>query len=243
MNFLRTIPIAHRGLHGKDVPENSLAAFLRAAEAGYAVETDVRLSKDGTLVVFHDDTLTRMTGDPRAVSACTLRELKELSLCGTKEKIPTFAEFLAALGEVPLLLEIKNMPQVKGGPLAERIAAEFARSGYRGEYAVQSFQPLYVRAYRTLLPHIPCGVLSAGHLPADGFSPPFARIKRRIVTHMSLNAWVKPDFISVAFGDPPRGTEKFKGVRLSWTVRSEQDEKRARALADNIIFEGYRPKL
>ena len=50
---------AHRGLHSPDksVPENSLAAFAAAADAGYGMELDVQLSKDGEVVVFHDDTL------------------------------------------------------------------------------------------------------------------------------------------------------------------------------------------
>ena len=48
---------AHRGLHGEGVPENSLSAFARAAEAGYGIELDVQLSRDGTVMVFHDYTL------------------------------------------------------------------------------------------------------------------------------------------------------------------------------------------
>ena len=53
---------AHRGLHGDGIPENSLAAFRRACEAGYGIELDVHLTADEKLVVFHDDTLSRMCG-------------------------------------------------------------------------------------------------------------------------------------------------------------------------------------
>ena len=58
------INFAHRGLHdlNKGIPENSLAAFRAAAEAGYGAELDVQLSKDGEVVVFHDDTLNRVCG-------------------------------------------------------------------------------------------------------------------------------------------------------------------------------------
>ena len=45
---------AHRGLHGNGVPENSLAAFSAAADAGYGIELDVQLSRDGVVMVFHD---------------------------------------------------------------------------------------------------------------------------------------------------------------------------------------------
>src|SRR4051794_2489822 len=53
---------AHRGLHGSDVPENSLAAFESAVALGAGIECDVRLTSDGSAVVFHDADLARMCG-------------------------------------------------------------------------------------------------------------------------------------------------------------------------------------
>ena len=72
---------AHRGLHKRDksVPENSLAAFERAASYGYGIELDVQLSKDGQVVVFHDDTLNRVCGVDARVDSKTLAELQPLS--------------------------------------------------------------------------------------------------------------------------------------------------------------------
>ena len=62
-DHLTGAPLAHRGLWAPDAaPENSLGAFQHAAENGYGVELDVRLSADGEAMVFHDDTLARMTG-------------------------------------------------------------------------------------------------------------------------------------------------------------------------------------
>ena len=82
---------AHRGLHSRDksVPENSLEAFRLAAEAGYGIELDVQLSKDGQVVVFHDDTLDRVCGVHVRVDELTLSELRELRLCGTDQTIPS----------------------------------------------------------------------------------------------------------------------------------------------------------
>ena len=54
-------PIAHRGLHDQQTPENSLPAFKKAIEKGYAIEIDLQMTKDGVIVVFHDDFLDRMT--------------------------------------------------------------------------------------------------------------------------------------------------------------------------------------
>ena len=99
---------AHRGLHGDGIPENSLAAFRRACEAGYGIELDVHLTADEKLVVFHDDTLTRMCGTDGTPEEKTLAELQELSLAGTDERIPSFDEVLALVsGRVPLIVELK----------------------------------------------------------------------------------------------------------------------------------------
>ena len=95
-NFLLTTPIAHRGLHDAEqkIPENSYAAFSRAMQEGYAVETDARLTRDGKLILFHDDDLFRMTGVKGKTDDMTADELSELTLGGTGERIPLFAEFL-----------------------------------------------------------------------------------------------------------------------------------------------------
>ena len=88
--WLTSTPIAHRGLHetAAGAPENSLAAFARAAEAGYPIELDVQISRDGAAVVFHDDTLERMTGNKGKVSRRSAAELTQLSLLGSDQGIP-----------------------------------------------------------------------------------------------------------------------------------------------------------
>ena len=62
-SWLVETPIAHRGYHNKTTPENSLGAFSNAIEKGYAIELDVQLLADDTVVVFHDESLARMTGN------------------------------------------------------------------------------------------------------------------------------------------------------------------------------------
>ncbi len=95
--FLKTLPVAHRGLHDDAAPENTLSAFRAAIQLGYAVETDVRLSKDGELVIYHDDVLSRLTQSNRKVIDCSIDELKKL-LIEDKEPIPTLQEFLDCIG-------------------------------------------------------------------------------------------------------------------------------------------------
>ncbi len=73
---------AHRGYHclEKGIPENSMAAFRAALNRGYGIEIDLHLTKDGHLVVFHDDTLERMCGRPDVIEHLTYKELKSCRL-------------------------------------------------------------------------------------------------------------------------------------------------------------------
>ena len=139
---------AHRGLHDKNVPENSLGAFRRAVECGYGIELDVRLSSEGELVVFHDDTLERMTVESGRVDTKTLRELKEIYLSDSDEKIPSFTEVLSLVaGRVPLIIEIKE----DAGSLAVTRRLAEVISDYEGEYIIESFNPLAIGEYILIL--------------------------------------------------------------------------------------------
>ena len=151
--------VAHRGLHaaGKGVPENSLPAFRAAAEAGYAIELDVHRAADGTLVVFHDHDLRRMTGARGTVERMDFRSLRRLRLGGTACTIPLLREVLECVGgRVPLLIELKNggLP----GALERTLVRELA--GYRGPVILESFNPLTVWWLRRNAPHLVCGQLA-----------------------------------------------------------------------------------
>lgn len=240
--FLNTLPVAHRGLHDEKKPENSLAAYEAAASLGYAIETDLHIIKDGAIAVFHDDDLLRMTGDPRKIEACTMPQLKELRLKGTAEKIPTLEEFLACVdGRVPLLIEIKNMENRKPKEVVKEIAKVL--DGYRGEYAIQSFNPWYVKEYKKLRPNIMCGILSSASTGKDFGGGIKGAFKSWMLRDLRLNFTVKPDFVSYGhWGLPRKAVQKFKGYKLAWTIRSEEEADNALKYVDNIIFENFLPK-
>ena len=131
-------PIAHRGLHDKEIPENSLPAFENAINNGYAIELDVQMIADGTLVVFHDESLSRVTNNDGYLKFLNKSDLEILTLKGSKEKIPTFEETLKFInGRTPILIEIKNKSKV--GDLEKKVI-ELLKD-YKGEYAVESFNP------------------------------------------------------------------------------------------------------
>ena len=104
------VPYAHRGLHGEGIPENSMAAFRKAAEKGYGIELDLHLTKDGKLAVIHDTALDRMCGVNRSITEITLSEAASLRLQGTEESIPAFRDVLNAVApcRTPLILEMKS---------------------------------------------------------------------------------------------------------------------------------------
>lgn len=99
--------IGHRGYSAR-YPENTILSFKKAVEIGCdGTELDVRLTKDNKVVVIHDKDLERTTNGKGPVAQHTLKELKRLD-AGRGEKIPTLEEVLAEIGDIKLLIELKE---------------------------------------------------------------------------------------------------------------------------------------
>ncbi len=234
-HWLYTLPVAHRGLHGKDVPENSLTSFRLAMEAGYAVETDLHLTKDGVLVAFHDDTLTRMTGAEGNIKEKTYAELAGLTLANSQEKIPTFDEMLNLIsGKVPLLIELKS----NGEKGLEKAVCNRLKT-YNGAYALQSFDPFILRRVKKCAPEMLRGQLSSFFEDQK-----FGFWKRLLLKRMFFNFLTKPNFISYnAQNLPYPPAQKKEKPLLCWTVRTEDVAQKMKTLGGNLIFEDIRPAL
>lgn len=241
MDEFKTKMYAHRGLHNDERAENSMSAFRAAVEGGYGIELDVRLSKDGRLVVFHDDTLDRVCGREGKVIDFTAEELAEFKLSGTEDGIPLFSDVLKLVGgKVPLLVEIKEDPGDHNVSLA---TCEMLRS-YKGAYIIESFNPLSLKVVKERMPEIPRGILSHRYYEYENYRKPLYFILQSLL----LNFLCRPAFIAYdhkhakAFG--LRFARSFFGVpTLAWTVRSREDEQIARKNGfDGIIFENYIPE-
>ena len=231
-HWLKNRPVAHRGLWGGDIAENSITAYKNAAEKGYPIEIDLYLSTDGVLYSFHDDTLKRMTGEDGKIFDKSSEELNKLRLVGTDEKIPTFEEVLSiAEGKVPLLIEIKDQPNKEVvDKTVERLKT------YKGEFAVQSFNPLYINRVKKLAPEFIRGILAT----ENKWNTPF---KNFILKNMPLNFMIKPDFISYSYTGLPLKKSKTHGKSvICWTVTDKNTADRVKPFTDNIIFEGFIPK-
>lgn len=242
-----SVPLAHRGLHDRAAGrvENSPAAIRAAMDAGYGAEIDVQLTADGQAVVFHDDRLTRLTGFDGAVRALSAAELGRIPLSDSEETIPTLPEVLDLVdARIPLLIEIKDQDGALGpdvGPLERAVAAALA--GYRGPVAVMSFNPHSIARMAALLPDVARGLVSCDFNAADWPDVPAAR--RGELRRLTRFAQSGAGFLSHDVADLQALHVKQKrdaGVPLlCWTVRSPGQEAQARALADNITFEGYLP--
>ena len=236
--WLVETPIAHRGYHGKNAPENSLAAFEAAIEKGYAIELDVQLLVDDTVVVFHDESLARMTGNDGYLKYLCKDDLKSLNLKDTKETIPTLAEVLALVdGKVPLLIEIKN--KYKVGKLEQRVID--LMKNYHGEFAIQSFNPYSLAYFKKHAPSFLRGQL-AGFLKKEKLS----WFKKFGLKRMLLNKKVsEPHFISYEAATlPNRFVKKYKNLPLiAWAIRSKEEYMRVVKYCDNIIFEKFGPEI
>lgn len=230
-SWLITRPIAHRGLHGNGAGENTRTAFGRAIENGYPIETDVRLTKDGRLVCFHDDNAKRVTGVDSDIRDLTLEEVRKLRVCGTDDGVMTFEEFLAFVdGRTPLLIEIKQQRDGAKSGIEEKTVKLL--DSYKGEFAIQSFDPFIMRRVRLLRPNFLRGQLGG----TERGTLPFA--KYTVVRKLLLDFLSKPDFINYYIGEFPIRT---KLPVMRWTVNTSEKEALARSMGHNIVFEGIKP--
>ena len=172
--WLREVPLAHRGLHEPGgAAENSLPAFAAAAAAGYGVELDVMLSRDGVPVASHDPTLQRAAGRSEKVAELTVAELATVRLAGTRAHVPTLAAALAELRSVPVMVELKQ-PSLRVGGLEAAVARLL--DVHPGPWCVASFNPASLRWFRRNRPEA-VRALTAG--PVNGARLPRV-VRRRI---------------------------------------------------------------
>lgn len=233
---------AHRGLHDHEhgIVENTLPAFEAACKAGYGMELDIQFSRDTEVVVFHDDTLKRLTGDARRVDACTLEELKSFRLLGVEDaRIPTLRETLKLVnGRTPLLIELKT------GRYNARLCRALMQhlKDYRGEYIVESFNPVIVAWFRKNAPGVVRGQLVC---PMRDYAPKANHFGAFLMAGLLLNFITRPDFVaydcnSPRFFSPHFQRFIFRTPMAAWTVRSERMQRLIERRGEISIFERIR---
>jgi len=216
---------AHRGLHGPGVPENSLAAFSAALDAGAGIECDVRLTADGEVVVFHDHDLQRLCASALAIEATPVAVLVGQRLASTNQHIPRLVDLLRLVGgRAPLLIELK----CRGGnarPLVRAVTEDL--SDYLGPVGVMSFEPAVGAEMSRFAPHLLKGLVISRN--ASAFD------RWRCIRTSS------PHFLAIDCGvlvRPWVAKQRKHRPIYSWTIRSRADRETAEVHADALIWEG-----
>jgi glycerophosphoryl diester phosphodiesterase len=145
-------------------------------------------------------------------------------------------------GRVTLVIELKG--RFENDP---RLVTRAARvlGGYAGPVALMSFDPNQIKALRGLAPRLTRGIVAQRrYARAEGAAPPF--FGKRALAYLAQAPQTAPQFIAYSVADLPglvpyAARTIFHLPLLTWTVRSEDDRRRAARYADQMIFEGFRP--
>ena len=229
---------AHRGLFGGDKPENSMAAFAAAVEAGYGIELDVHNTTDGVAVVHHDDSLMRMCGVDKMIEQCTYDEIKDVKL-PDGSTLPLFKDVLELIdGKVPLIIELKC---TKTDVLVADVANEVLKN-YKGEYCIESFDPFVVKRYKKFRRGVMCGQLAGRtYEKSDSFT---RKVTKFLAEKMVFNVISRPDFVAYQFAYRHNVSNVlcrlFGAESAYWTIKNEADCAATRKAGAAAIFQEFR---
>jgi glycerophosphoryl diester phosphodiesterase len=245
LDWLVARPIAHRGLHdaGRGIIENTAGAVRTAIAAGYGIEVDLQISADGEAMVHHDAVLGRLTDGDERLDRLPAAALKRIAFRDSAEHMLTLGELCDLVdGDAVLLPELKS--RFDGdNRLPFRVGAVL--SGYRGPVAPMSFDPAQLAALWQKAPNLPRGIVAAKYRPHPYWDQ-MPRWLRYGMGSLLPALTARPDFVAYALGDLPAAAPSlarhvFRLPLLTWVVRTPAESQRAMRLADQVIFEGFRP--
>jgi glycerophosphoryl diester phosphodiesterase len=241
LDWLTARPIAHRGLHvrKRGIVENTEGAFAAAIAGKYAIECDLQITADGEAVVFHDETLERLTTSEGWVNQHTIKQLKAMTIKDSADRVQTLTELLEQVnGVVPLVIELKT--HWDGDT---RLAARVLKvlQGYKGQHAVMSFDPDLVAAVGELSQSTVRGITADRAI--DSYYDILPATRRYSLQQFDHLHRTKPHFASFCFRDLPFDpVQRFRDQGhpiITWTIRSKEQEAQALQHSDQVTFEGY----
>lgn len=215
---------AHRGLHGPGIPENSLAAFQAALDAGAGIECDVRLSGDDAVVVIHDSDLVRLCEVPLITERTPAALLLGQRLLDTDHPIPRLSDLLELVGtRAPSLIELKTRSG-NAGRLTAAVVDDLAR--HDGPVGVMSFNPMVAAWLARHRPHHRRGLVLSGR------DYPLARWIKMLIA--------RPHFLAVKASEidcPWVRRARRRMPVYCWTVRTPAERINAAPYADALVWE------
>jgi glycerophosphoryl diester phosphodiesterase len=243
LDWLTARPIAHRGLHDavSGIIENTPSAIAAAVAANYAIEVDLQISADGEAMVHHDAVLGRLTDGEGRLDTMTAADLKRVAFKETSDHMMALSDLMDLVrGRVALFLELKS--RFDGDITLARCVAQGLQS-YSGPVAVMSFDPRLVEAIQGFAPGLPRGIVAERYSRRGDPGGSGGRKRLAYLLHVVRS---RPHFLAYHVKDLPATAplvaRHVLGMPLlTWTVRSEDDRRRAARFADQMIFEGFRP--
>ena len=243
-HWLTARPIAHRGLHeaSRGIVENTASSAAAAVAGNYGIEADLQIAANGEAMVFHDDTLDRLTERSGTLAAIPSTMLQQVQYKGSSDRILTLGELCdLAAGRATLLLELKS--DFSGDTRLVDRAADVLGT-YAGPVAVMSFDPNLIEALRHRAPKLARGIVAERYYkhPDWTFLTPAQKRSMAFLLHAPRS---QPQFIAYRINDLPASAPTiarrlFGLPLLTWTVRTSADLAHAQRNADQIIFEGFR---
>ena len=202
-----------------------------------------RSPADGEAMVHHDFALGRLTLGSRQLAAMTAAGLKEVPFKATADRIMTLGELCDFVGgRMPLVIELKS--RFDGDRRLVTRAADVLKN-YAGPAVLMSFDPGPIEALREIAPGLPRGIVAERHYKDSEWYELSASQKRSLafLLHAPRS---RPHFVAYHVKDLPSpaplmARHVFGLPLLTWTVRTEEDRRRARSWANQMIFEGFRP--
>jgi glycerophosphoryl diester phosphodiesterase len=232
LSWLTAQPVAHRGYHdlNHSIWENTLSAFARAVDNGFAIECDLQYTADSVPVVFHDDDMLRLCGIKGDIREKTAGELGLVAIGGTADKVPTLGQLLRLVkGRVPIILELKGRRSDDEG-FADAVLETL--ESYDGPIALMSFDHWLLKDLKALNAPYPVG-LTAGGINAEEFA----------VHEDAMQLGL--DFVSYFYRDLPNSfitkQQSLGRPILTWTVSDQDAVERTCKYADQMTFEGFDP--
>ena len=231
LDYLKNLYIAHRGIHNDKVIENTIPAFNLALEKKVPIEFDVRILKDGSLVVHHDDNLKRLMNIDRKISSYSYLELEKLTFPNTDIGIPLLEDVLSLVnGKVFLVIEIKKSESYNYKDYCKKIVSIL--ENYSGDFIIKSFDIRIVNWFLKNTNYI-TGLL-------------LTKLKKSLydfLVNKNLTLSIlKPDFLSVSYRIVDN--EIIQNFRrkmpvLVWTIRNEEILNKVKDKADSFLIENF----
>lgn len=221
---------AHRGYSGR-YPENTMEAFEKAVLAGCdEIELDVQMTKDGTAVIIHDESVDRTTEGHGFVRDYTYKEIRRLN-AGNGQKIPAFEEYaaFAAATGITTNIELKTSIYYYDG-IEENIWNIIRKYKLENKILFSSFNPLSLIKIKVLDKKVPCGLLTEEDLGNAG-----------ACCHMSGIEFYHPNIMKLQ-EETVKSCGK-NGVEINaWTVNEQEDFEKAKRFGCRSVITNFPEK-